>query len=63
MGRSVERALGTVRILTAALGGNLKPSDALLKSLLSFHDSDLMYRHRYQRAVGAERLAADNGLW
>ena len=57
MGRSVERALCTVRVLAAALGGNLKPSDALLKSLLSFHDSDLMYRHRYQRDVQAVAVA------
>ncbi|HKP96761.1 MAG TPA: alpha-E domain-containing protein, partial [Fibrobacteria bacterium] len=57
MGRNVERAMGTVRVLAAALGGNLKPSDQLLKSLLSFHDSDLMYRQRYQRDVQAGAVA------
>ncbi len=57
MGRNVERALASVRILAAALGGNLKPSDPLLKSLLAFHDSDLMYRQRYQRDVQAGAVA------
>jgi uncharacterized circularly permuted ATP-grasp superfamily protein/uncharacterized alpha-E superfamily protein len=57
MGRHVERAQATVRILIAALGGNLKPSDLLLKSLLNFHDSDLMYRQRYQRDMQAGAVA------
>lgn len=57
MGRRVERAQATVRVLAAALGGNLKPPDSLLKSLLFFHDSDLMYRQRYQREVQAVAVA------
>jgi uncharacterized alpha-E superfamily protein len=57
MGRSVERALCTVRALSAGLGGNLKPSDTLLESLLAFHDSDLMYRQRYQREIQAGAAA------
>jgi uncharacterized circularly permuted ATP-grasp superfamily protein/uncharacterized alpha-E superfamily protein len=63
MGRHLERALCTTRVLSAALSGNLKPQDPLLKSLLCFHDSDLLYRQRYQRDVQAgavaDLLAAD----
>ncbi len=57
MGRCLERALCTVRALSAALGRNLKPSDALLESLLAIHDSDLMYRQRYQREIQAGAMA------
>jgi uncharacterized circularly permuted ATP-grasp superfamily protein/uncharacterized alpha-E superfamily protein len=63
MGRSLERAQCTARMLAAGLGRNLKPSDALLMSLLAVHDSDLMYRHRYQREIQpgavADLLLAD----
>jgi uncharacterized circularly permuted ATP-grasp superfamily protein/uncharacterized alpha-E superfamily protein len=57
MGRHVERALCTARVLSAALSGNLKPRDPLLKSLLDFHDSDLLYRQRYQQDVQAGAVA------
>jgi uncharacterized circularly permuted ATP-grasp superfamily protein/uncharacterized alpha-E superfamily protein len=57
MGRYLERALCTVRALSTALGGNLKPSDALLESLLAFHDSDHMYRQRYQLEIQAGAVA------
>jgi uncharacterized circularly permuted ATP-grasp superfamily protein/uncharacterized alpha-E superfamily protein len=57
MGRHVERSLCTVRVLSAALSGNLKPQDPLLKALLGFHDSDLLYRQRYQGDVQAGAVA------
>lgn len=63
MGRRLERALCTVRTLSAVLNRNLKPSGALLKSLLAIHDGDLVYRQRYQReiqcAAAADLLLAD----
>lgn len=57
LGRCLERALCTGRMLAGALGRNLKPSDALLNALLAFHDSELTYRQRYQREVQAGALA------
>ena len=53
LGRHLERAQGTARLLGAALGGNLDPSAPLLKALLAFHDSATTYRHRYQGEVSA----------
>lgn len=57
LGRRLERAQGTARLLGAALGRNLEPSDYLLKALLSFHDSVATYRQRYQGEVLAAPVA------
>jgi uncharacterized alpha-E superfamily protein len=63
LGRSLERSLCAVRLLAAALGGNLKPSEALLKSLLACHDAELTYRQRYHRDLlpgpAADLILAD----
>jgi uncharacterized alpha-E superfamily protein len=57
MGRRLERALCATRLLAAALGGNLKPSGVLLRSLLAIHDAGLIYRQRYQREIQAGAAA------
>lgn len=57
MGRRLERALCATRLLAAALGGNLKPSGMLLRSLLVIHDAGLLYRQRYQREIQAGAAA------
>jgi uncharacterized circularly permuted ATP-grasp superfamily protein/uncharacterized alpha-E superfamily protein len=57
LGRCLERALCTVRMLNAGLSRNLNPSEPLLNALLAFHDSELIYRQRYQREIQVGALA------
>jgi uncharacterized alpha-E superfamily protein len=53
MGRRIERALQTGRLLAGTVGADAEPSVALLAALLDVMDSKMTYRSRYLAALRA----------